>query len=438
MERVLVAVDLETTGYEAETEEIIEIGAIRVTVSPDGAVTLGERFLTFADPGRPLTPPIMRLTGISDDELRNAPSPRDAVALFSEFAFRDGAPCFVGHNVGFDVSFLERAGMPIGAATLDTAELASILLPSASSYALQRLAADAAIVPDAAHRALDDAITSALVLGNLARVARELPADVLGEIAALSELIGPSTAEFFRDAAGTATRYAWSAESEHRGGLLRSAPRGIAMDRELGAARSEDPHAARPSSFSVEQVFATDGPLAENLAGYEDRPQQRDLASAIERTFQDGGSLVAEAGTGVGKSIAYLVPAIAAALLGERVVVSTHTLPLQDQLVRKDAPAIQAALGTEVAIAVLKGRSNYLCPRRWQILRGSVATREEARLVCKTLVWRTATESGDRAELNLMRGESELWSRVSANDESCDQRRCNRSPGVNCYLQRAR
>jgi DNA polymerase-3 subunit epsilon/ATP-dependent DNA helicase DinG len=438
VDRILVAVDLETTGYEAETEEIIEIGAIRVTVSPDGAVTLGERFLTFADPGRPLTPPILRLTGIRDDELRDAPSSQEAVALFVAFAFRDGAPCFVGHNVGFDVSFLERAGMPIGAATLDTAELASILLPSASSYALQRLAADAAIVPDAAHRALDDAITSALVLGHLARVARDLPADVLGEIAALSEFVGPSTAEFFREAASAATRDAWTGDSEHRRGLLRSAPRGITMDRRTGAARSEDPDAARLSPVSVESVFAADGPLARSVVGYEDRPQQRELAEAIERTFADGGALVAEAGTGVGKSMAYAVPSLAAAALGERVVISTHTLPLQDQLMRKDLPALQAALGTEIAVAVLKGRSNYLCPRRWQILRGSVTTREEARLVCKTLVWRTATESGDRAELNLMRGEGELWSRVSANDESCDQRRCKRTPGVNCYLQRAR
>src|SRR5439155_1080162 len=173
------------------------------------------------------------------------------------------------------------------------------------------------------------------------------------------------------------------------------------------------------------------------LEGYEDRPQQRQLAAAIERTFAEGGALVAEAGTGVGKSIAYLVPAIASAVSGERVIVSTHTLPLQDQLVRKDIPAVQAALGTELKVAVLKGRANYLCPRRWQIFRGAVATREEARLLSKTLVWRSATETGDRAELNLMSGESELWSRISANDESCDQRRCKRTPG-GCYLQRAR
>src|SRR5204863_894479 len=179
----------------------------------------------------------------------------------------------------------------------DTAELASILLPSASSYALQRLAADAAIVPDAAHRALDDAITSALVLGHLARAARELPADVLGEISGLSELLGPSTAEFFREAAGAATRDAWTGDSEHRRGLLRSAPRGIAMDRRPGAARSEDPDAARPSPLSVESVFASDRPLARSVVGYEDRPEQRELAEAIERTFADGGALVAEAGT---------------------------------------------------------------------------------------------------------------------------------------------
>jgi len=206
---------------------------------------LGERFLTFADPGRPLTPPILRLTGIRDEDLRSAPSIAEAVALFVAFAFQDGTPTFVGHNVGFDVAFLERAGMPAGSETLDTAELASMLLPSASSYALQRLAADAAIVPDAAHRALDDAITSALVLGHLARIARELPADVISEIAALSELIGPSTAEFFRDAARIATRDAWSDASEHRGGLPRSAPRGIPMARRVGAARSENPRAAR-------------------------------------------------------------------------------------------------------------------------------------------------------------------------------------------------
>ena len=262
------------------------------------------------------------------------------------------------------------------------------------------------------------------MLAHLARLARELPPLVLSEIAAFTELMGSATAEFFRDAANAVVKDVWADDAR----------RGFTDPNERRAATaSRDTTAA----ITVDGAFAASGPLAAMLKGYEDRPQQRQLAAAIERTFQEGGALVAEAGTGVGKSIAYIVPALAAAASGERVIVSTHTLPLQDQLVRKDLPAVQAALGSAVAVAVLKGRSNYLCPRRWQIFRGAVATREEARLLCKTLVWRTATESGDRAELSLAGGEGELWSRVSANDESCDQRRCKRTPG-GCYLQRAR
>jgi predicted DnaQ family exonuclease/DinG family helicase len=344
------------------------------------------------------------------------------------FAFRDGAPCLVGHNVGFDVSFLERSGMPAGAERIDTAELASIVLPSASSYALQRLAADAAISPESAHRALDDAVTAALVLGHLARIARELPPLILSEIGAVSALLGVAPAEFFGDAAANATRNAWL---EDRRELTTADDEGT----DSSAPPQSSPRAV--SALTVEEVFAADGPLARSMATYEDRPEQRELAAAIERTLADGGALVAEAGTGVGKSIAYIVPLLGAAAAGERAIVSTHTLPLQDQLVRKDIPAAQAALGTELKVAVLKGRANYLCPRRWQIFRGAVETREEARLLCKTLVWRSATETGDRAELNLMSGEGELWSRISANDETCDQRRCKRTPG-GCYLQRAR
>jgi len=184
-------------------------------------------------------------------------------------------------------------------------------------------------------------------------------------------------------------------------------------------------------------VLGVDGPLARTIDAFEDRPEQRQLATEIERTMTTGGVLVAEAGTGVGKSIAYLVPALGRAQAGERVIVSTYTLPLQDQLVQKDLPDLQLALGTTVPVAVLKGRSNYLCPRRWQLFRTQVSTREEARLALKTLIWRTTTTTGDRAEINLLGGESSLWSRLSADDETCTSRRCAATRG-GCYLERAR
>src|SRR5687767_2151369 len=395
-------------------DRVIEIGAVRVRLEEDGSATLGERFSTFVDPGVGVGPAVTRLTGIRDGDLAGAPALESVIGRIASLVA--GAPV-AGHNVGFDLAFLERVALgPFE--RLDTAELASILMPSAPTYALQALAADAGIRPESAHRALDDAMTCAAVLSDLARRVRELPLAVLEEMQAYAPLLGSAYASFFSAALRGAVRGAW--EPSRLAIPTRPQPSGVAA-----------------ASITVGAAFSSNGPLARALGGYEDRPQQRALARAIEAAFLDGGALLAEAGTGVGKSLAYLVPAIGRALDGERVIVSTHTLPLQDQLVRKDLPALQAALGSTVEIAVLKGRSNYLCPRRWQSFRGLVATRDEARLLLKTLVWRTTTSSGDRAELNLLGSEADLWGRVSADDETCDARRCARVAG-GCYLQRAR
>jgi Rad3-related DNA helicase len=388
---------------------------VRVRLTAEGAEP-GERFSTFVDPGRDVGSTITRLTGIRDADLAGAPSVGDAVARFAAFA---GDGTLVGHNVEFDLSFLEQNGLAPGTLRLDTADLASMLLPSAPSYALQRLAADDGIVPGAAHRALDDALTCAAVLGTLASRARALPAPLLEEARSYAAVLGPAAEQFFADALGQSVRHAWD------GDLVQAAP-----------AATPASSARLYATVDVATVLSPGGQFA-LATRMEDRPEQRQLAIEIERTMATGGVLVAEAGTGVGKSIAYLVPALGRALSGERVIVSTHTLPLQDQLVRKDLPDLQAGLGTDVGVAVLKGRSNYLCPRRWQLFRTQETTREEARLALKTLIWRTSTTSGDRAELNLLGGESALWSRVSADDETCTSRRCAATRG-GCYLERAR
>ena len=422
----LIAVDLETTGFDPETDRIIEIGAVRVRLTADGAEP-GERFSTFVDPGRDIGPAITRLTGIRDLDLQGAPVAVDAVRHFAAFA---GDAVFVGHNVDFDLAFLERNGFAPGAQRLDTADIASMLLPSAPSYALQRLAADEGIVPASAHRALDDALTCAAVLATLAARARSLPAPLLEEARSYAAAIGPAAAQFFADALGESLKHAWD------DGSIQVA-NGVDPLNGARPAPAQPGPAVRAGSIDAGTCLGMEGPLARSIENFEDRPEQRQLAIEIERTMATGGVLVAEAGTGVGKSIAYLLPALGRALAGERVIVSTHTLPLQDQLVRKDLPDLQAALGTNVSVAVLKGRSNYLCPRRWQLFRTQVSTREEARLALKTLIWRTTTTSGDRAELNLLGGESALWSRVSADDETCTSRRCAATQG-GCYLERAR
>src|SRR5688572_27790666 len=113
-------------------------------------------------------------------------------------------------------------------------------------------------------------------------------------------------------------------------------------------------------------LLSADGPVAERLKNYEPRPQQLEMAAAVERAIAERRHLMVEAGTGVGKSFAYLVPAIQTALAQDefRVVVSTHTISLQEQLIRKDIPFLQNVMGQPFLALLVKGRSNYLSKRR--------------------------------------------------------------------------
>src|SRR3954462_7730998 len=121
-------------------------------------------------------------------------------------------------------------------------------------------------------------------------------------------------------------------------------------------------------TIEVRDFFSEAGPVARRLEGFELREEQREMAAAGTAAFEgDGGKgrhLIVEAGTGVGKSFAYLVPAIAQAALGKKVVISTHTISLQEQLMEKDIPFLRAVSGLEFSAVLCKGRSNYLCQRR--------------------------------------------------------------------------
>jgi ATP-dependent DNA helicase DinG len=165
-------------------------------------------------------------------------------------------------------------------------------------------------------------------------------------------------------------------------------------------------------------ALAHDGPLAERLPGYRARPGQQHLAQAVATAIDDRATLVAEAGTGTGKTYAYLVPAL---LSGERVIVSTGTRALQDQLFHRDLPRVRAALGVPVRAALLKGRSNYLCKYRLEQARGEgrFATREAAAQFQRVVAWGGRTRSGDLAELSDVPEDSPLWPQVTSTAENC-------------------
>ena len=169
---------------------------------------------------------------------------------------------------------------------------------------------------------------------------------------------------------------------------------------------------------AVQEAFRADGVLSRADAGFRPRSGQTEMALAVAQTVEQGGSLVVEAGTGVGKTFAYLVPAL---LSGERVLVSTATKALQDQLFARDLPRLAAAFGMPVRLALLKGRASYLCPHRLELARREALLPDRATvaLLAKVERWAQATRSGDLAELPGLDERSSLLPFITSTRENC-------------------
>src|SRR5579862_7619356 len=165
---------------------------------------------------------------------------------------------------------------------------------------------------------------------------------------------------------------------------------------------------------TIERVFEADGPFAATLAGFEPRAGQVQMAQLVERGILEGMHTLVEAGTGVGKSLAYLVPAVRS---GKKVVLSTGTIALQEQLVRKDIPLVQQALGIPVRVTLLKGRSHYLCKQKFERMRADKLVAPSASME-KLWIWADRTETGDRAELPFLPSADD-WEQLDADADDC-------------------
>ena len=182
-------------------------------------------------------------------------------------------------------------------------------------------------------------------------------------------------------------------------------------------------------------AFADGGPLAAAMPAFEPRPSQREMAAAVGDILADGGVLLAEAGTGTGKTLAYLVPAI---LSGRRVLVSTGTRNLQDQIYYKDLPALREALGVPFTAAYMKGRANYLCLQRFEsVLEDSGPRGRAGDAYIDTLrEWAEQTETGDRSEVEDLPDDYRRWNEISAASENCIGTECPRYD--DCFVTRMR
>ena len=186
----------------------------------------------------------------------------------------------------------------------------------------------------------------------------------------------------------------------------------------------------------LDAIFAEKGPIATAVPGYHPRQAQLELARAINDAISDGSTLIAEAGTGTGKTWAYLVPAF---LSGVKVLVSTGTRTLQDQLYRRDLPKLRKALALPVTTALLKGRGNYVCHYHLERLQGddrALKSRAEIAQLRHITVFAQQSRSGDKAELAEVPEEADIWSRVVSTRDNCLGQDC---PNVrDCFVLKAR
>jgi len=436
MGRIYVALDIETTGLSPERDAITEIAAVKFR---DSEVL--DTWTTLVNPKRPIPLSIQRLTHIRQQDVQDAPSLFAVVPHLAKFV---GDYPVVGHNVQFEFAFLRPHGLLQHNPRLDTFELARILLPKLNSYNLFALMEALGIELKAHHRALPDAMAAKDLFLALLERGRQMDLAVLQEINRTASKSEWPLKQLFLDLERELARTVFTSSVREQllaKGNLDGAALGLVID------RREQVEALRPTDTKVlldEQelvaMLSPDGWLAQRFPGYEHRPQQIEMLRAVTRAFNEGEHLLAEAGTGIGKSLAYLVPAIHFAVRnGRPVVVSTNTINLQDQLFNKDIPDLQRILPLEFKAALLKGRTNYLCLRRLALFRRSEALEaQEVQVLAKILAWLPTTETGDSAELAFREQEFGIWSKVQAEQESCLGDRCPHLRKGRCFLYRAR
>ena len=442
-ERLLLALDLETTGLNSREDRIIEIGAVLFTDSGKNA-----EYQQLVNPGIKIPPFITNLTGITDAMVRSKEAVLidQAISELEAFVLEEsgkmGAQAdlkklpIIGHNVLFDLGFLGEAGALKGNPFIDTYEMAAVLLPAEGRYNLRALGQSLGVPMRATHRALDDTRVTKEVYRVLNDRIYDLPPSTMAEIIrsckntgwggelpfewALAEIKAKKTAE---------------AIEPYQNPILTQPP-----PQELKPIEPKQTQKELDIE-EISSVLEPGGPFQKSFPDYEHRSEQLEMLRTTARAISDGRHYLIEAGTGIGKSLAYLIPAAYWSTENQaRVVISTNTINLQDQLISKDIPLMLETLDIPCKAAVLKGRSNYLCPHHLENLRKSRPKNpEEMRVLGKILVWLDSSLTGDRGEINLNNpAERRIWNRISAEHEDCSTEGCLKRTGGRCPFYQAR
>ncbi len=416
-----LVIDLETTGLNPNTDEIIEIGAVKII---DGVIT--DTLQTLVKPLHTVPDEIVALTGISNQMIADAPRLSEAVALLNHFA--DGEFYWVAHNKNFESSFLNPLlNRPL--AWIDTIDIAKILLPFNRYSRLGALLEQFSIKHDELHRALADARGTADLLLLMLKQLTDLSDRLWRNFVQICQPVNSPLADLFRQT--------FNSRTLNNRLLLDNSINGLdSLNFDCGLDQDE---VNEDYVLPEQQITA----FFNNLPAdeYEIRQEQITMSEKVAGAFNKHQILLAEAGTGTGKSLAYLLPAALFSLgSNQQVIISTNTINLQDQLLHKDIPLLKKELHKQRALnfqsAVLKGRNNYLCLRKWRQAREH-ATPETLALYLRIEHWLTLTATGDYSELNLWGHEQELVENLNAGSETCVGFNCTNSR-TTCFVTKAK
>ncbi|MDA8220326.1 helicase C-terminal domain-containing protein [Desulfosporosinus sp.] len=423
MDKDIVFFDVETLNSELESEKFIEFAALRVR---NGQIHESCRYLLQPDQGV-----IGKWhTDLQIEKLGNElPLSGDHQEIMNFL----GDAVLVGHEISVCLSILERKlNVRFQQPLWDTLDLSKVFFPNMHHYQLSYLA-DKLSLPlkdETLHLTEEKAWLTWKLFEACWKKGMKFDLS------------------FFDHAKGFMAEWVGKdfIEQLHKE-IIRSFPdRPIRTDQVLTPFTDEGLFAAEKIATSIPESidwvvdnFSPGGNLEQNLPSYESRSGQVKMARLIAKGLSSSQHVVVEAGTGTGKSFAYLIPSLwSAKKTGQKVVVATHTIPLQEQLQKKDIPILEAVLPFSFRTSVLKGKSNYCCLKKWQgcLVNREILGNQQKLAVLSILVWLRETLTGDIQELSKVPGLMELWPNISADNETCIPGRCSKA-GV-CFLLRAR
>ena len=421
-----VVIDFETTGLDSETNAIIELGAVRFSGGEHA-----DTFQQLVNPLEPIPRLVVDLTNITDDMVAGEPTIAEVGQEFLDFV---GERPLVAHNIRFDLAFLRSIyrslGQPdeIGNLLYDTLPLARTLLYFHSGFSLGALCEYYGISHRDAHRAYHDALHTGQIFLRLIHEAAAYPLPVIQALLGVQEHVtNPNRMLYSR------LVQVMSSRGQVKGLTESALDHPVLQSVFEQEGRGDDYGPASPDGF-----FGPEGLLASQWERFEYRAVQAEFAKAVAGAFEDGLIALTEAGTGLGKSLAYLLAAVNHTYVHNvPVVISCQTKHLQDQLFYKEIPRLAATLEAPLKAVMLKGRRNYLCRTRLEFVLANARRLlgpGDCERILPILIWEQFTKTGDIDECPgfLVPASGRLWAMLRSERGFCLGNICRRHHG--CFL----